>query len=53
MEVNGQFHGPAALPPEKEHPAPIGYEAGWAPNVNSSTSKIAGAGSSKQCNREE
>jgi hypothetical protein len=31
MEVSGQLHTPAALPPEEELPAPIGYEAGWAP----------------------
>jgi hypothetical protein len=24
MEVNGQIHGPAALPPEIEFPVPIG-----------------------------
>jgi hypothetical protein len=29
--VSGQLHAPAALPPEKEPPVPIGYEAGWAP----------------------
>jgi hypothetical protein len=31
MEVSGQFHAPAALPPGKELPVPIGKEAGWAP----------------------
>jgi hypothetical protein len=31
MEVSCQFHAPAALPPGKEPPVPIGYEAGWAP----------------------
>jgi hypothetical protein len=31
MEVSGQFHTPAALPPEKQHPLPTGQEAGWAP----------------------
>jgi len=30
MEVSGQLHTPAALSPGKEHPAPIGWEAGWA-----------------------
>jgi hypothetical protein len=25
MEVSGQLHAPAALPPEKEPPVPIGY----------------------------
>jgi hypothetical protein len=30
MEVNGQLHTPADLLPGKEHPVPIGYEAGWA-----------------------
>jgi len=30
MEVNGQPHATAALPPGKEPPVPIGYEAGWA-----------------------
>jgi hypothetical protein len=29
MEVSGQLHVQAALPPEK----PIGYEAGWAPRA--------------------
>jgi hypothetical protein len=28
MEVRFQIHTPAALPPEKEHPVPIGWEAG-------------------------
>jgi hypothetical protein len=31
MEVSGQLHAPAALPPGKEPLVPIGYEAGWAP----------------------
>jgi hypothetical protein len=31
MEVSGQLHDPAALPPGKEPPVPIGKEAGWAP----------------------
>jgi hypothetical protein len=31
MEVSGQFHAPATLPPGKEPPVTIGYEAGWAP----------------------
>jgi hypothetical protein len=26
-EVSGQLHSPAPLPPEKESPVPIGYEA--------------------------
>jgi hypothetical protein len=30
MEVSGQRHASAALPPEKEPAIPIGYEAGWA-----------------------
>jgi hypothetical protein len=30
MEMSGQFHTPAALPPGKELPIPTGYEAGWA-----------------------
>jgi len=30
MKVSGQFHAPAALPPEKEPLVPIGCEAGWA-----------------------
>jgi hypothetical protein len=25
LEVSGQFHGPTALPPEKEPPVPIGW----------------------------
>jgi hypothetical protein len=31
MEVSGELHAPAALPPEKEPPVSIGQEAGWAP----------------------
>jgi hypothetical protein len=31
MEVSGQLHAPAALPPGKEPLVPIGQEAGWAP----------------------
>jgi hypothetical protein len=31
FEVSGQLHVPAVLPPGKEPPVPIGYEAGWAP----------------------
>jgi hypothetical protein len=30
MEVSGQLHTPAALPPGKEPPVPIAQEAGWA-----------------------
>jgi len=29
MDVSGQLHGPATLPPEKEPLAPTGYEAGY------------------------
>jgi hypothetical protein len=29
MEVSGQLHAPAALPPRKDPAVPIGYEAGW------------------------
>jgi hypothetical protein len=31
LEVSGQLHAPAALPPGKEPPVPIGLETGWAP----------------------
>jgi hypothetical protein len=31
MEVIGQLHTPAAVPPGKEHPVAIRYEVGWAP----------------------
>jgi hypothetical protein len=31
MEVSGQLHTLAALPPGKEPSVPLGYEAGWAP----------------------
>jgi hypothetical protein len=31
MEVSGQLHAPAALPPGKGPLVPIGQEAGWAP----------------------
>jgi hypothetical protein len=34
MEVSGQLHAPAALPPGKE---PIGKEAGWVPELLWST----------------
>jgi hypothetical protein len=30
MEVSGELHAPAALPPGKEPPVPVGYDAGWA-----------------------
>jgi hypothetical protein len=28
LEVSGQLHAPAALPPGKERPVPIGYRLG-------------------------
>jgi len=31
MEVSGQLHASAALPPEKQLLLPIREEAGWAP----------------------
>jgi hypothetical protein len=31
METTGQLHAPATLLPRKEHPVPIGYDAGQAP----------------------
>jgi hypothetical protein len=31
MEVSGQLHDPAALPPGKKILVPIGEEAGWFP----------------------
>jgi hypothetical protein len=33
MEVSGQLHAPAALPPEKEPLEHIWQEAGWAPET--------------------
>jgi len=30
MEMSGQLHAPAVLPPGTEPPVPTGYEAGWA-----------------------
>jgi hypothetical protein len=33
MEVSGQLHAPDDLPPGKETPVHIGYEAGWAPRA--------------------
>jgi hypothetical protein len=33
MEVSGQLHAPAALPPGKELLVPIGQEGGWAPEL--------------------
>jgi hypothetical protein len=32
MEVSGQLHAPAALPPGKEPSVPIEYEVGWTPD---------------------
>jgi hypothetical protein len=32
MRVSGQLHAPAALYPGERTPAPIGQEAGWAPD---------------------
>jgi hypothetical protein len=32
MEVSGQIHAPAALPPGKEPLVTTGKEAGWAPD---------------------
>jgi hypothetical protein len=37
LEVSGQLHVPAALPPGKETPVPIGYEAGWASETDWTT----------------
>jgi hypothetical protein len=31
LEVSGQLHAPAALPPGKEPRVPTGYEVGWTP----------------------
>jgi hypothetical protein len=31
LEVTDQLHAPAALPPEKEVPLPIGQEIWWVP----------------------
>jgi hypothetical protein len=31
MEVSGQLHASAALPPGKESLVPVGYEVGWVP----------------------
>jgi hypothetical protein len=31
MEVSGQPHASAVLPPRKEVPVPIGYDTIWAP----------------------
>jgi len=33
MEVSGELHNPATLPPQKEAPPPTGKEAGWAPEL--------------------
>jgi hypothetical protein len=33
MEVRGQFRALASLSPGKEPQVPIGYEAGWAPEL--------------------
>jgi hypothetical protein len=49
MEVSGQFHVSAALPPGKEPLVPTGREAGWAPessvlNVVEKNREITGRG---------
>jgi hypothetical protein len=47
MEVGGQLHASAALPPEKERTVSIGFEAGWAPEpvwAMGSTEKFLAAG---------
>jgi hypothetical protein len=31
LEMSSQVYAPAALPPKKEPPVPIGWEVGWAP----------------------
>jgi hypothetical protein len=33
LEVSGELHAPATLPPRKELPVPIGHEAEWAPEL--------------------
>jgi hypothetical protein len=33
MDVSGQLHATAALPPGKEHPIPTVYEAEYAPEL--------------------
>jgi len=33
MEVSGQLHASPALFPGKEPLVPVGYEAGWAPEL--------------------
>jgi hypothetical protein len=33
LEVSGQLHATAVLPPGKEHPVPIGQEVGWTPET--------------------
>jgi hypothetical protein len=40
MEGNGQFHVPTALPPGKEPPVPVRYEAGWVPESAWTTWRI-------------
>jgi hypothetical protein len=30
LEVSDELHAPAVISPDKEHPVPIGQEAGWA-----------------------
>jgi hypothetical protein len=39
MDVSGQFHGSAALPPKKQHPVPFEYETGRAPELGWALSK--------------
>jgi len=33
VEVSGQLHAPAVIPPEKEPPVHFGLEVGWDPEL--------------------
>jgi hypothetical protein len=44
MEVGGQLHAPAALPPGKEPLVPIGEKVGWTPEAESNAYKISVGG---------
>jgi hypothetical protein len=42
MQVSGQLHTPAALPPEKESLVPIVEEAGWIPDEEKNSQHLPG-----------
>jgi hypothetical protein len=47
MEVSGQLHAPAALPPGKKPPVPTEQEAGWPQGRAGRCGKIHGRGGNR------